>query len=86
VAEVIVEPVMSGVGVAVPPDEYLPEVESLCRKYGILLHEGNSRVQHPGARRRSDHGSSAGIPCSLNRLSRRGLLQSMEVCFTVAFP
>jgi len=38
VAEVLVEPVMSGVGVAVPPDEYLPEVESLCRKYGILLH------------------------------------------------
>ncbi|HVH81096.1 MAG TPA: aminotransferase class III-fold pyridoxal phosphate-dependent enzyme, partial [Stellaceae bacterium] len=38
VAEIIVEPVMSGVGVAVPPDEYLPEVESLCRKYGILLH------------------------------------------------
>ena len=37
-AEVIVEPIMSGVGVAVPPDEYLPEVESLCRKYGILLH------------------------------------------------
>ena len=21
-----------------PPDEYLPEVEKLCRKYGILLH------------------------------------------------
>jgi taurine-pyruvate aminotransferase len=38
VAEVIVEPVMSGVGVAVPPDEYLPEVEKLCRKYDILLH------------------------------------------------
>jgi adenosylmethionine-8-amino-7-oxononanoate aminotransferase len=38
VAEVIVEPVMSGVGVAVPPDEYLPEVETICRKYGILLH------------------------------------------------
>ncbi|MBS0640961.1 MAG: aminotransferase class III-fold pyridoxal phosphate-dependent enzyme [Proteobacteria bacterium] len=38
VAEVIVEPVMSGVGVAVPPDEYLPEVEKLCREYGILLH------------------------------------------------
>jgi taurine-pyruvate aminotransferase len=38
VAEVIVEPVMSGVGVAVPPDEYLPAVEDLCRKYGILLH------------------------------------------------
>jgi adenosylmethionine-8-amino-7-oxononanoate aminotransferase len=38
VAEVIIEPVMSGIGVAVPPDEYLPEVESLCRKYGILLH------------------------------------------------
>jgi adenosylmethionine-8-amino-7-oxononanoate aminotransferase len=38
VAEIIVEPIMSGVGVAVPPDEYLPEVESICRKYGILLH------------------------------------------------
>lgn len=38
VAEVIVEPIMSGVGIAVPPDEYLPEVENLCRKYGILLH------------------------------------------------
>ena len=38
IAEVIIEPIMSGVGVAVPPNEYLPEVESLCRKYGILLH------------------------------------------------
>jgi adenosylmethionine-8-amino-7-oxononanoate aminotransferase len=38
VAEIIVEPIMSGIGVAVPPDEYLPEVEGLCRKYGILLH------------------------------------------------
>jgi taurine-pyruvate aminotransferase len=38
VAEVLVEPIMSGIGVAVPPDEYLPEVEGLCRKYGILLH------------------------------------------------
>src|SRR3954463_4440111 len=38
VAEVVVEPIMSGVGVAVPPDEYLPEVKSLCRKYGLLLH------------------------------------------------
>ena len=38
VAEVIVEPIMSGVGVAIPPDEYLPEVEKICRKYGILLH------------------------------------------------
>ena len=38
VAEVIVEPVMSGIGVAVPPDEYLPEVADICRKYGLLLH------------------------------------------------
>jgi taurine-pyruvate aminotransferase len=35
---VIVEPVMSGIGVAVPPDEYLPEVANICRKYGLLLH------------------------------------------------
>jgi len=38
VAEVIVEPIMSGVGVAVPPDEYLPEVAKICQKYGVLLH------------------------------------------------
>src|SRR5579871_6816642 len=38
VAEVIVEPIMSGVGVAVPPDEYLPMVEATCRKYDVLLH------------------------------------------------
>jgi taurine-pyruvate aminotransferase len=38
IAEIIVEPIMSGIGVAVPPDEYLKEVFALCRKYGILLH------------------------------------------------
>jgi taurine-pyruvate aminotransferase len=38
VAEIIVEPIMSGLGVAVPPDEYLPEVQALCKKYGLLLH------------------------------------------------
>ena len=38
IAEIIVEPIMSGVGIAVPPDEYLPEVEKICRKYDILLH------------------------------------------------
>jgi taurine-pyruvate aminotransferase len=38
VAEIIVEPIMSGVGVAVPPDEYLPAVEKLARKYDLLLH------------------------------------------------
>ena len=38
VGEIIVEPIMSAVGVAVPPDEYLPEVEKICREYGILLH------------------------------------------------
>jgi adenosylmethionine-8-amino-7-oxononanoate aminotransferase len=38
VAEVIIEPVMSAMGIIVPPDEYLPEVEKICRKYGLLLH------------------------------------------------
>jgi adenosylmethionine-8-amino-7-oxononanoate aminotransferase len=38
VAEVIIEPVMSAVGVAVPPDGYLPAVANLCKKYGVLLH------------------------------------------------
>jgi adenosylmethionine-8-amino-7-oxononanoate aminotransferase len=38
VATVLVEPIMSAIGVAIPPDEYLPEVAALCRKYGALLH------------------------------------------------
>lgn len=38
VAEVLAEPIMSGVGVAVPPDEYLPAAADHCKKYGLLLH------------------------------------------------
>jgi len=38
VAEVIIEPVMSAVGVAVPPPGYLPAVADLCKSYGVLLH------------------------------------------------
>jgi len=38
VAEAIIEPIMSAVGVAVPPDGYLPAVAELCRKHGVLLH------------------------------------------------
>ena len=38
VGEIIVEPVMSAVGIAVPPDEYMPEVQKICREYGILFH------------------------------------------------
>ncbi len=38
VAEMIIEPIMSAVGVAVPPDGYLPAVAELCKKHGVLLH------------------------------------------------
>jgi adenosylmethionine-8-amino-7-oxononanoate aminotransferase len=38
VSTILVEPVMSAVGIAVPPDEYLPEVAALAKKYGLLLH------------------------------------------------
>ena len=38
VAAVLVEPIMSGMGVVVPPDEYLSEVQKITRKYGLLLH------------------------------------------------
>ena len=38
VSTVLVEPIMSAVGVAVPPDEYLPEVAAIAKKYGCLLH------------------------------------------------
>jgi adenosylmethionine-8-amino-7-oxononanoate aminotransferase len=38
VGAVLIEPIMSGMGVIVAPDEYLPEVEKIVRKYGLLLH------------------------------------------------
>ena len=38
VATVLVEPVMSAVGIAVPPDDYLPAVAAIAKKYGCLLH------------------------------------------------
>ena len=37
VAAIIVEPVISGGGVIVPPDEYLPILRDICDYYGILL-------------------------------------------------
>ena len=38
VATVLIEPIMSAVGIAVPPDEYLPTVAGIAKKYGCLLH------------------------------------------------
>src|SRR5258705_418014 len=38
VSTVLVEPIMSAVGVAVPPDEYLPGAAAIGKKYGCLLH------------------------------------------------
>jgi adenosylmethionine-8-amino-7-oxononanoate aminotransferase len=37
VAAFIAEPVMGGGGVIVPPAEYLPQVQAICRKYDVLL-------------------------------------------------
>jgi 4-aminobutyrate aminotransferase len=37
VAGIIIEPVQSDGGDIVPPDNYLPGLEALCRKHGILL-------------------------------------------------
>ncbi len=37
VAAFIMEPIISGGGVLIPPDEYLPKVRAVCDKYGVLL-------------------------------------------------
>ena len=37
VAAVIMEPLISGGGVLVPPDNYLPLVREICDRYGVLL-------------------------------------------------
>lgn len=38
VAEVIMEPAITGGGVIVPPPEYLPQVQKICDRHGVLLH------------------------------------------------
>src|SRR4029450_2512697 len=48
---------MSAVGVAVPPDEYLPEGAAIAKKYGCLLHldEGINGFGRTGARVAHQH-------------------------------
>lgn len=38
VGVVIMEPVITGGGIIVPPPEYLPRVQEICQKHGVLLH------------------------------------------------
>lgn len=37
VAAFIMEPMISGGGVLIPPDNYLPKVREICSRYGVLL-------------------------------------------------
>lgn len=37
VAAVIVDPAATAIAVAVPPDDYLRDLQALCRRYGVLL-------------------------------------------------
>lgn len=37
VAAFIMEPIIAGGGVLVPPDDYLPRVREICSRYGVLL-------------------------------------------------
>ena len=37
VAAFIMEPMISGGGILVPPDNYLPEIRKICDKYNVLL-------------------------------------------------
>src|ERR1051325_1848268 len=60
VAEVIIEPVMSAVGVAVPPPGYLPAVADLCKQHGVLLH-ADEAINGLGRTRRLFAHEHAGI-------------------------
>lgn len=37
VAGVIMEPIITGGGILVPPENYLPQVQDVCRRHGVLL-------------------------------------------------
>jgi adenosylmethionine-8-amino-7-oxononanoate aminotransferase len=37
VAAVIMEPIITGGGVIIPPDSYLPAVKAMCERHGVLL-------------------------------------------------
>lgn len=37
VAAFVMEPMISGGGVLIPPDNYLPKVREICNRYGVLL-------------------------------------------------
>lgn len=37
VAAVIMEPIITGGGVLIPPDSYMPEVKAACERHGVLL-------------------------------------------------
>ncbi len=37
IAAVVMEPIQAGVGILVPPDEYLPMVQESCKQHGVLL-------------------------------------------------
>ncbi|AHY48104.1 Adenosylmethionine-8-amino-7-oxononanoate aminotransferase (plasmid) [Rubrobacter radiotolerans] len=37
VAAVILEPIITGGGILIPPDNYLPAVKEICERYGVLL-------------------------------------------------
>lgn len=37
VAAVILEPIITGGGILIPPDNYLPAVKQVCERYGVLL-------------------------------------------------
>lgn len=37
VAGVIMEPIISGGGTLIPPENYLPQVKEICERYGVLL-------------------------------------------------
>jgi len=37
VAAVIMEPIITGGGILIPPDSYLPAVKQLCERHGVLL-------------------------------------------------
>ena len=82
VAAFIAEPIQGAGGVIIPPDSYWPEIQRICKKYGILLvaDEVICGFDRLGEWFGSDHFNIEADLMPIGRLIMRAVGDSMIIC------